>query len=354
MVYDIAIIGLGPAGSTLARNLSRDLKVAAVDMKSLDGKDGFKKPCGGLLAPDAQRVLAEENLTLPNSVLANPQIFCVNTLDLGSSLKRKYQRTYINMNRHKFDLWLASLIPSDVRVFDRSKCLEITKVDNHFKVVFTQNKEKKEIFAKYVVGADGANSYVRKKFFKTPIRQYVCIQKTFLSSHSHDVDYVCFFDKDITDCYGWIDYKDAHCQMGVALPKKHTNQNFKTLQEKLTKRGFFFDEEVYKEACLVNSPTSINELVCGKDGIFLVGEAAGFISPSSLEGISYAMDSGRKLATVLNQNTQNPNKEYEKSCRKLKLKIALKILKAPFILNSKLRWLVMKSGASSLNGKNTH
>jgi flavin-dependent dehydrogenase len=41
----------------------------------------------------------------------------------------------------------------------------------------------------------------------------------------------------------------------------------------------------------VNSPKSIREIECGKENIFLIGEAAGFISPSSLEGISYAMDS---------------------------------------------------------------
>lgn len=31
MVYDVAIVGLGPAGSTLARMLNKDVKVIAFD-----------------------------------------------------------------------------------------------------------------------------------------------------------------------------------------------------------------------------------------------------------------------------------------------------------------------------------
>lgn len=58
MDFDIAIIGLGPAGSTLACLLSSSLKVIAFDKKQSFGNDGFQKPCGGLRAIDAQHSLA--------------------------------------------------------------------------------------------------------------------------------------------------------------------------------------------------------------------------------------------------------------------------------------------------------
>ena len=88
-LYDIAIIGAGPAGSTLARELARareDLKIILIDGQSADNP----KPCGGLLAPDAQKVLARFGLTLPTSLLDDPQIFAVETVDLGSRLVRYY------------------------------------------------------------------------------------------------------------------------------------------------------------------------------------------------------------------------------------------------------------------------
>ena len=43
-MYDIAIIGLGPAGAALARLLAGKYRVAAIDLK---GQGVFEKPCGG-------------------------------------------------------------------------------------------------------------------------------------------------------------------------------------------------------------------------------------------------------------------------------------------------------------------
>lgn len=52
MQYDAAIIGAGPAGATFARRLAQqspELKILLLDAQD----EGHKKPCGGLLAPDA-------------------------------------------------------------------------------------------------------------------------------------------------------------------------------------------------------------------------------------------------------------------------------------------------------------
>lgn len=55
--FDVAIIGLGPAGAALARQLAGRMRVIAPDKKREQGTEGFTKPCGGLLASDAQRSL---------------------------------------------------------------------------------------------------------------------------------------------------------------------------------------------------------------------------------------------------------------------------------------------------------
>lgn len=102
-LYDIAIIGTGPAGATLARLLYPKYNIIAIDKKTPHG-DGFQKPCGGLICTDAQKALASFDLTLPKDVLVDPQIFAVKTIDLKNKLIRHYQRFYINMDRHKFDL----------------------------------------------------------------------------------------------------------------------------------------------------------------------------------------------------------------------------------------------------------
>ena len=115
MQYDAAIIGAGPAGATFARRLAQqspELKILLLDAQD----EGHKKPCGGLLAPDAQKTLAHFDLVLPKSVLADPQIFAVETMDLRTRRVRYYQRYYLNMDRYAFDRWLVSLVPPTVEI----------------------------------------------------------------------------------------------------------------------------------------------------------------------------------------------------------------------------------------------
>ena len=81
-IYDIAIIGAGPAGSVFAKEIAElrpDLKITLIDAQSPDSA----KPCGGLLAPDAQKLLARFDLVLPKSILEDPQIFAVETIDIN-------------------------------------------------------------------------------------------------------------------------------------------------------------------------------------------------------------------------------------------------------------------------------
>jgi flavin-dependent dehydrogenase len=82
-MYDVAIIGAGPAGATLARLLSERYRVLLVDRRRLDLEPragALTKPCGGLLAPAAQRELARQGLGVDSSVVTGRQLFAVRTL----------------------------------------------------------------------------------------------------------------------------------------------------------------------------------------------------------------------------------------------------------------------------------
>ena len=116
-MYDIAIIGAGPAGATIARLLGEKYKILIIDKRrSETGETAFEqgKCCGGLLAPDAQKVLAKLGLVVPQGIFVGPQLFAVRALDVECGLERMYQRFYLNIDRKGFDNWLLSLIPEKV------------------------------------------------------------------------------------------------------------------------------------------------------------------------------------------------------------------------------------------------
>jgi len=348
-MYDIAVIGLGPAGSFLVRHLRKNYKVIAIDKKLPQGEGGFHKPCGGLLAPDAQRSLSRFNMTLPKEILVSPQIFSVRTIDVQQNLIRHYQRHYINLDRHKFDLWLMGKIPGHIEVHNNATCTAITPDGDGYQVTYTENNESRTVWAKYLVGADGAASIVRRTLFKDfKIHTYLSIQQWF--SDVHDTPfYSCVFDPDITDSYAWGLTKDSSFIFGGAFSVKTGRQDFEALKKKLRPYGFQLDNPIKTEACLVLRPFGPRNYCYGNENTFLVGEAAGFISPSSLEGISYAIDSGYLLSQCFNNSKQSPHWEYRKRTRKIRLKLFSKYLKRPFMYNSLARWVIMKSGLSSIS-----
>ncbi|MCE0802777.1 FAD-binding protein [Buttiauxella sp. S04-F03] len=341
--YDIAIIGLGPAGATLARILEPQFKIIALDKKRREGEDGFQKPCGGLLAPDAQRSFIRSGINLPVHVLANPQIFSVKTIDLQSNITCNYQRSYININRHAFDLWRKTLIPQTVDVRHDTLCKRIEKEGDSYRLIFEDNGVTKEITAQYIVGADGANSLLRRTLYpQLNIRKYQAIQQWFKELHARPF-YSCIFDNQVTDCYSWSMSKDGYFIFGGAFPMKEGKKRFFHLKEKMTERGFVFSTPEKEEKCIVLCPSKWRDFVCGKDNAFLIGEAAVFISASSLEGISYALDSAEILGNIFNEQHSRPNAVYQKRTGKIRRKLFAKVIKAKILTSAWSRKLVMKS-----------
>ena len=346
-IYDIAVVGGGPGGATFARLIASKYSVALLDGKHFSGDGGPEKCCGGLLNPDAQKLFAQFGLGIPLSIMEDPQIFAVRTIDLETKSEKYYNRMYVNINRHKFDLWLASLIPPHVEIIDRAKCIEITSERDAFLLTYHQGGKSNTIRSRYIVGADGARSVVRDTFCPIPIRRYLAIQESYSDNEDFIPEYAVFFDHNITDCYGWINRKDDKIQLGAALYSQTGKQDFEKLRQVFLSKGYPFDKPTKREACLVCRPKRLKEIQTGNGNVFLIGEAAGFVSTSSLEGISNAMHTGAILADAFNKS-DNPEKYYRKKTRWLKLNMLLKMFKACVIYTPFLRKVVMKSGVTTI------
>ena len=342
-MYDIAIIGLGPAGATLARLLNKRYKVIAVNYTKSSGKC-----CGGLLSPDAQKLLAKFDITVPKNVLVDPQIFSVRTIDFDNDTERYYQRFYVNMNREKFDEYLISLIPDSVKL-ETGLCTNIAKIESGYELDIKVGSDLKKIKSKIIVGADGANSIVRNTFYrKNKIKKYVAIQEWYKDINSLPF-YSCIFDKRITDSYAWTISKDNNFIIGGAFPVDDCNSRFSELVDKCKNRGIKFGNKIKREGCYVYITNNLFNIISGSNNSYLVGEAAGFISPSSLEGISYGISSASILAECVNKSVDGVANRYFRKTFKLRLKVLFKILKRPFMYNRFLRKLIMLSGVKSIN-----
>ena len=349
--YDVIIVGAGPAGSNFARLLDTKKYKALI----IDGSEDHDKVCGGLLSPDAQDILARYDLCLPKDILASPQLFSVRTIDLSNNLVRHYRRSYMNVDRKGLDSFFKSLIPPSVDKIS-GRCKRVSPADSGYEIELVDGEK---LCCKWVVGADGASGNVRLSLFKhKALQKYVAIQQWFSAGETNPY-YSCIFDNETSSGCSWIFFKDGMLIFGGAFDLKNCREAFEEQKKKLVEQGFVdegvFSEPKKTEACLVSRPRLLGGIFRGKNGAFLIGEAAGFISPSSFEGISYALFSGEMLADAFNRysrsKTSRIHRYYNRKTQKLKTKAGMRCIKRPFMYNKLLRKLVMKSGLTAINIK---
>ena len=109
-----------------------------------------------------------------------------------------------------------------------------------------------------------------------------------------------------------------------------------------------FGKTVFREGTLILRPVKQSQLLAAGQGVALLGEAAGWISPSSAEGLSYAFKSALMLADALRSTPDGFEKRYQEKTRKLRKNIFLKNLKSIFIFNPVLRKMIMNAGIQSI------
>ena len=110
-----------------------------------------------------------------------------------------------------------------------------------------------------------------------------------------------YFDPAITDFYGWTIPRGEMTLVGAALPpRKDIAGKFEKMKRGLTRHGLQLGKTLAREGAVINRPVRLSQIYTGAGGVALLGEAAGWISPSSAEGFSYAGKLGP--AATLNQN----------------------------------------------------
>jgi flavin-dependent dehydrogenase len=180
-----------------------------------------------------------------------------------------------------------------------------------------------------------------------PIR-YVAIQEWFREARPAPY-FSALFDRDTTDFYCWTIPKEDMLLVGAALRSGNdAAAKFELLKKKMSGYGYRLETPVRREGALILRPVSICQITTGNDKIALIGEAAGFISPSSCEGFSYAFRNAAALAGSLEAGLEGFAPHYRSKTADIRGNILLKNLKSPFMYNSFIRRIVMKSGVQAL------
>ena len=335
---DIAIIGAGPAGSTAAYLLSKvGLKVILID-KCFFPRD---KLCGGLVSAKALRLL-EKIFDETEESLNQKQIinFSSNKFEFVCK-KKSLAKCYTKVPTHFVERTVYDKFLLDKALDSGTKIIygeEVKKVDLDSNILITSQGNK--INSKYIIGADGANSILRKEFEgigsidkESWLKNLGFAFETYIAKDklSFETDTMYLYFGYMNTGYAWVFLNKDKLVIGMGvLLKELNNKDFKTIFNSflislgLDKKtlddcikdvrghpipfGNFIENPVYKNT-------------------ILIGDAAGLVNPVTGEGIYYAQRSAEIAVDVILKNYNNPGNLVEDYTKNLNLHLMPELLK---------------------------
>jgi len=331
--YDVIIVGGGAAGCAAAMRLPRGMRAILLDR----GDPAKGRCCGGLLAPDAQRALARLGLQLPETVRVQPTPRMVHVRDLDSGLHQTYQRRYWNVDRAKLDAWLLAEARRRADFLPHTRFVGLAREPGHIVVHAVREGRTETLAARILIGADGALSAVRRATFpqRPGPRTAIAIQVRLAAGadlEAHEV----FFSSRHTDFYAWAIPKPGSVLVGSAFGDPHgARRRFEDLLAQVRESLALGGKVLEWSGRRLGRPCARAELFGGAGPVLLAGEAAGLVSPSSGEGISFALESGAAAGAAVGEN--QPTRNYERVFRHLARHVARKFLKARVIFSPRWR-----------------
>jgi menaquinone-9 beta-reductase len=318
-IYDVIVVGGGPAGSTLAWKLASN----GVKTIVLDGaKFPREKVCGDYVEPRGLRILN--------------QMGGLETLDATNPLPITHSSTYIDGERayigkipfygvHKSLPPHGFIVPREIldsllleiagkagaTIHQQTYAQGFTATDSGVEVQ-AQSKEKKLTYrARAVIGADGVNSVIARSagLLSSDPRHIALSQRAYADGFDGSLgEAAFFFDADFFPGYGWMfPMRGGRVNLGVGILKETCQldgiavpQLFREFFEKLKRSHLHC-----KNLRLCKPPIGGIVKTYGSAGPnyfdrgLLIGDAGCFVDPMTGEGITPAMESALIAARVI-------------------------------------------------------
>lgn len=313
--YPVIIVGSGPAGAACAKALKDEHIEALVVEKEKLPRD---KICSGILFGQTQLLLQQYFGELPpEEMYCDPKIinashiqewnredgFSTYTWEIPKD-GQAFPQDYYNVWRNEFDYWLLQKtgIPykDECRYLNHSIQGERVQVE-----VSIKGRENQNFYCTYLVGADGANSQLRKGIdpsYDEQNKEVVIYQTYYRFSdlgRLEDAHWYVFFEAEIGDMLSCVHRKDEYLTLCVGgLKGRNLKESMEIFKGFLAKEfHVVLKDRERGEGCILRQA---DPFWGNADKVLVTGEAAGMMYLNG-EGISAALDSGYQAGSAIAQ-----------------------------------------------------
>ena len=287
--FDVAIVGAGPAGSWAAYRLARGGARVAL----IDGSHPREKPCGGGVTGRALDLV--RSAVTPEQVASVP----IETAAFAAGPHKTSMRldetnasaTLAVVARRDFDV---TLVNAAIRVGAtpvRARATEVARLNGGW----TLSTADGPVSATWLLGADGANSLVRRRVSAPFRRADLSIAAGYFVHGATSREIAIVFAHDPPG-YLWSFPRPDHLAVGVgAQADESSSAGLQAMAAEWIRRSVGTDSyelERYSWPIPSLSAASLRREHAAGRGWMLAGDAAGLVDPITREGIFFALASG--------------------------------------------------------------
>ncbi|MBE9531184.1 MAG: geranylgeranyl reductase family protein [Proteobacteria bacterium] len=304
-MYDVIVVGMGPAGSMAAYDLAnKGLKVLALD------KERFPryKSCGGCVSVKVDPIVDFDFSDLIEDTVSGISFTYKSKRRIDVDSKRPIA---YNVSRDRFDAFLVDkAIEAGTELIDGTRVVSCVDNGDHVEVSTKSDKYK----ARYLIGADGANGVIGREALKIAYKHNHLSITAEIPASQKEIERLkgrCLVDfGSVPYGYAWIFPKAETLSVGIAGYSSKVKGRIKE----------HYSEFVESHPVLRGLPRPATKgwfipVYHGDDQtlfegrMLVVGDAAHLVDPFLGEGIYYAMRSGQIAAGSIEHALNNETKD---------------------------------------------